>query len=1633
MIDLADIPPQDLEFFRSKGFSDEDIAKNVSPPIRPLQAPKGQAPGALTTLAEHAAVNVGPGAAFTIGAEPGAAAGAAWGAPLGLVGIGAGAFIGGLITGGVASWAVYKAQHAALEKMAPEFTVKMDEALAKGAEAHPFMAIAGQIVGNLPSMKAEIPKLSQLPFRAALGGSIGGVTPLLEGRSPNWQDIAGGAANAAVLGGSRFKKGPAPTVNEPTKTPTTEAALAENPIETEFTKRSPDGDYVLNNDVIKSMYKAQVKRPQPPLDAANNIEYHKADTTWKNTLRDPEAMRQVLSQRYIDALSATANKEPSPEPLKMAKEGDAGVVAPIDAEQTTTAGDLIGSPEAARQRTQDFHKAQEELAAQETVERLPLKDGEEGPKTLSPVETLPKTQLPLTELPVSKNTLNITKDKFLPSTIARPETKPIVEGNEPLAIEKPNAPVHDTRTEAELIQDRLEGTGAQYTRPKLEQSAAKPLPWEQTDQAPKIVTDHINNQKENPTTGSVLYRLAHATGHKYQPLAEWLWVNMDAKSRGVKWKSSPTIENSQYMSPHKGRGPSDQVTMRTDETLHAPTILEEAAHSMTSAKIPEGWRGLRGAELKAAMDSCLIDPKGSAHLKELVRCYYETAHAIGAYDALFVEKAYSASLNKAVEGIAGHARDAQSLGIMYDMGDLHEYIANAFKQRDFQLLLNSIKTTGNRTMWQRLINAVSHMLGVPIDKHGMLDRVLRNAAELIRQERGLDVKRGVEAIPHAAEAIPNDRIVRLEQQVEAAGLNRGGAEEAYKKVKGKIEEPVPVARERALEELRSIREEHASRGITPEEKEASVNANRSRPVNAEEGPTTAKDFGVFKKMFGSVLDNIRAMNHPGAKFLADAYQRALDYRQQLTGRYTNAIVAAGKGLTKTDIIQLNNAFETYVTKKQMPQGLSSKASSFFKKAVELYQQFGDEHIANKVPIMDKNGSMRLLYKMPWKLPTMANQKIEELFRANENVEAMGLARQEYLDYNTKVLGYAPNEAMTKFESFRKMIQGDLQGSGLSHQDYFNAIRKAAGDQLPPSWREQNMVKNMQRYFDRAGMAMAHYTKVESNHKAMAALGQTKDAWGNKIPQYKEGSVAGTTAVKEALGQFHTTPKDISQQTEEGSSALATGLFIASPGLEVHKLGSNLIKAVLYADNPYQAARSVGYAITHMKEGWNHSVEGGLIKLTAASAHDMFDNSLSIQQRMGGVAKLVRGVSTLAGLTTEANAAFQQIYFEHLLPTIVARANSGNKTAQMKLRHWDPDFRTGKTYTRPEIQQLASTTGAYVHGTGDIRQMPAWMLSDGELSGFAQLAHWSIAQTNNFMHDVWMPAKHGNLMPLCSGLFGSAVAGYVIKEIREEIQGKKGAIPSLEEIESSRGGLMGNKSLIMYNAIAGMQYAGFGGLFSQVAKYPFDAAYKNNPQGATFPLDEIATDVLATANKVATAMINDPNINYVDLAATVAQHVLGSNIKLASIAINQGINNGMITGLPAEKKKLSDKMGELRRFDMVTGIPYNELDVGTNPFMNIEQRRFRMEQDPRAAVQMLPTLISNIMKAYGDHPDVMMQKIEALKNNSYATFPSMEKTPLSFYEYITYLKKKDGPEKAQAALMDYMRHKAINQVKSSVVP
>lgn len=807
-------------------------------------------------------------------------------------------------------------------------------------------------------------------------------------------------------------------------------------------------------------------------------------------------------------------------------------------------------------------------------------------------------------------------------------------------------------------------------------------------------------------------------------------------------------------------------------------------------------------------------------------------------------------------------------------------------------------------------------------------------------------------------------------------------------------------------------------------------------------PSTEKDVerntkvgGRIGEFFRSTIDKIRNIDHPAANKVADALHNVLQERQYYTGKQLNPILTKAKGLTSIQDSRLEAAARyERETGKDAPLTMfrtKQERDTFLQAKQSLKDNF-QERYENEEPVY-RNGQPTMPRRDEFYWPTTTNPKIAETYRQNTNISEIAKLDKTFLDYQKKI-GVSNEEAAENLKNWKEAIQGSATRSDIiGNQQFFNAARRSQGVPLPPEFTRPGFVKNLEAYFHRQATDNAYYKHIESNPEVMSALGERKDAWNRPIPEDPSGGIAGHAAVRAQLNEIKGEVGGAGFHNEKALSSLATTLFIG-PGTTIHKAISNIVGMTNYADNPYQLGKMLA-GIIHdtTTTGLKHVTENGVLKYTARSSTDMLNSNLSFAERLHSLAKTVRDVYSLGDLTDKWGTALLQAGLEKVMPDKVTKANSGDSTQQQLLKRLDSSYEKGKIYDKEGISKLTSALVGSIHGTGDGRTMPPWMAGDSEISGFFKLSHWGISQTNRFMSDIYTPARNGNVTPLLTALFGSAVGGYLIKELREKLQGKKGQIPSLSEINASSQGLKGNIPLIGYNLMASLSYAGFGGMLTQMAKIPIDKIYKNTSQGATFPLDEIVTDLAHTLGQATIAIANDPNLNWLHLTEHLAAHFLTTNFQLGRVAYNQAIDHGLIDGTLAEKKALSDKLGELRRFDMTEGLPYAEQDQSGNPYLNIEQKKFKLEQNPDEIVKQLPPLIENIMDKYKDKPDVMLSKLKALKENSYATFPSIESMPISFFKYLNYLTKLEGENKAQAALRDYISHKVVNEAKASVVP
>jgi len=798
--------------------------------------------------------------------------------------------------------------------------------------------------------------------------------------------------------------------------------------------------------------------------------------------------------------------------------------------------------------------------------------------------------------------------------------------------------------------------------------------------------------------------------------------------------------------------------------------------------------------------------------------------------------------------------------------------------------------------------------------------------------------------------------------------------------------------------------------------------------------------GIVGRAFEDTVNKIRQnkVNPEGANKFADAVVNTHNDKDAFNGQWTQPIIARGRGFSGTQEERMQQAAYWQLTHKAVPPSSMFRTPEEYQHFVQTHKtikNIADTHIAMKEPVMDANSNKRLMRKDPNYWPTPPAPKVIETMADSTKSAQQEAYHNSFVDFN-KRLGMNGAEAEKAWTNFREGL-AQLHNSQVGSADYFNASRRAHNSSLPPEMTIKGFTRAMSSYTARMAADMSAYKNIESNHEVLAALGQTHDAWGSPVKPDPSGrSIAGDPSVQAAMDEIRGERGGTMQQhIENKASGLFTAFFIG-PQTQPHRSISDLFtSAAHYASNPYQMVRNLASTVSGYKEGFDHAMKGGAIKDSALHLRDFFDRNLTAAERIQALTASVRRAYG-SEFVDHLNAGMLQTMFEkHVIPETIDKANMEDMSAMQRLRKLDPQWNKGKTYSPEEQQQLASRLIGYVHGTGDARTMPPWMIHDSEISGFFRLFHWGVSQTNRFFSEIVTPAKNGNIGPLFNALLGGVAGGLAIKEMRELIGGKKGQIPSLKEMAANpNGGILGNKSLLGYELISALSYTGFGGMLSTISKLPVDWIYKNTSQGATFPLDEVISDTGKTISDFTTAAANDPHFDWFDATKMFWEHMLTTNFQLGRVLYNQALNTGLFNGTPeASRKALADKLGELRRFRMVINTPYAETGEPSNPYMNIEQKKFHLEEDPMKAVQMLPGMIATIMQKYGDNPDVMMEKIKALKQSQYATMPSLETLPLQAMKYIGYLQQKEGPEYANAALMDFMRHKMLNEAKASVVP
>lgn len=785
-------------------------------------------------------------------------------------------------------------------------------------------------------------------------------------------------------------------------------------------------------------------------------------------------------------------------------------------------------------------------------------------------------------------------------------------------------------------------------------------------------------------------------------------------------------------------------------------------------------------------------------------------------------------------------------------------------------------------------------------------------------------------------------------------------------------------------------------------------------------PTRSADDAVLKK------------DGPRAKPFINAITDNANQKLEDTARYKKMYNDATGNLNKQEKIKLEDTLlAENKDKKSYREDLSPKQQDAYNGLRSMMRTMQEDRIEANQPVKGYGADGKPMTRQagidPYYWPNQMNPEIIQEFHKGTTPASEHL-REVWNEWQQKH-GQTKEQASEGLDSvlgsYSKVVPN------LAH---FRGVDVEQGHGLPDEFMRRGLDRNMDRYINRFVSARAYHDTIESRPEVAKLIGEKTDPWGNDLP-------ASTNDIKPLQSQEakdiikHLKGQDYNPEEGKlhGYSRVASSAILG-PLTNLHILGSTIANALSFA-KPSEVMGMAMHMVSDFNKGAQHALELGNITKRRQIFSALFDTHATQVEKLNTLADGIGRLNGRAKTDYIAKAAAQGMG-EYLVKVRIPLAQTGDKQAIRFMKEVDKTWSPNKIYNEDEKIRLAGNFSNLLHGVHDSRTQPAWMLKDNIIQPFTSLMSWNIAQTNNFFKHVITPGvKDGNWAPLVMSTMGGLLGGYIIKKARETIANKKSPIPSFNEIANSKDGIEGNLSLDAYNLLGMASYAGYAGILSLGARSLFDLKYKNPPQGAVFPLDEVLTGSVNTIGHAASALMQSHDI---DETTKIATHALAdlfkNNVQGARIAMSWLDQSGALGAERERGKILNTEEADLRRYKMVQGLPYTEQGTDdANPYFNLNRKSYQHDLDIKDAANKLPDLISQAMDESGGNIEVLKSKLSVLKQGEYSSMPSVEHTPKLFWNYLNYLQRTQGNEEASKRLTEYIKNSAIDRAKASIVP
>jgi hypothetical protein len=607
------------------------------------------------------------------------------------------------------------------------------------------------------------------------------------------------------------------------------------------------------------------------------------------------------------------------------------------------------------------------------------------------------------------------------------------------------------------------------------------------------------------------------------------------------------------------------------------------------------------------------------------------------------------------------------------------------------------------------------------------------------------------------------------------------------------------------------------------------------------------------------------------------------------------------------------------------------------------------------------------------------------------------------------------------DKFEEKLRITAKTPGIESGIPFSGARKPEGYPLPPTWRSDDLIGNLDNYTKRSATDFAYQKHVESSPEAMAALGAKTMVNNQPIPANILASVTpviNNDSVQSVLREYRGTPAQKNDGMLAGIGRSVSAATIG-PVSKVGDIGTSLIKGLVYMPAGEYTSGLVDF--TNRLGDWaalkERSYASGLNKRDAAQ--NMRQVLGIADDSVGFMDKVARVISKGTGLNQLESVArtVAQAWGETVVKYNKTLALGGDKSALQMLDTMSPDWRTRSD------ADLAAQVGRLLQGSYDMRQLPASVL-EGAAAPYLTWSKWSIGQYDSFVKYAIQPAMQGNVKPLIGQMLIGVLGGGAVGAVQEWLNNREGRDVNWNELESwmqqnqgqlgaDGGQLLAQKLLTMAQKLGTFGFAG------DIVKMSLDAASGGSAQGvATMPALDAIYDVSKRAAAAAKALDDGEDFGLV-MQALLKDSVVG-HMQVARVARNW---------LDEDENMRYDDRRRRRLYDELIGAPSKGGAFAVN-YSNLAERDFERGEITEKTGEEAFELVSRA-RAEATSPEDYASRIRKLKTSQNAIMPSLERQPQKAARYLGFVEGAE-PGKGSETLKRYYTRQNEDKYRKSLI-